>query len=216
MFSAPLNQAAAGLVRNGIFEEVLLYGLQRGTEMKSRKKHIEDPDEFRAAMSGVRPLKPDNRQVFPAEKPAAIPRQTRLDEQAVMDQLLDDPGDHPGLETGEELLFLRPGYPPRLLRRLRRGQFSIGDCIDLHQLSVDSAREVLLRFLAEAQRQALGCVRVVHGKGLRSRGAPKLKFLTRNLLRRHPAVVAFASCRPVDGGTGAVNVLLKSGYKAAR
>jgi DNA-nicking Smr family endonuclease len=59
-------------------------------------------------------------------------------------------------------------------------------------------------------RRGLGCIRVVHGKGLRSRTIPKLKLMTNRLLRRHPAVVAFASCRPADGGTGAVVVLLKS------
>jgi DNA-nicking Smr family endonuclease len=52
-------------------------------------------------------------------------------------------------------------------------------------------------------------VRIVHGKGLRSRNGPRLKRLASRLLSRHPAVLAFASCRPVDGGTGAVTVLLK-------
>ena len=115
-----------------------------------------------------------------------------------------------GLETGEELLYLRPGYPQRLIRRLRRGHFSVADSIDLHQMSENVAREVLLQFLTDAVRRGYGCVRVVHGKGLRSRGLPKLKMMTNSVLRKHPAVIAFASCRPVDGGTGAVNVLFSS------
>ena len=32
--------------------------------------------------------------------------------------------------------------------------------------------------------------------------------MTNRVLRKHPRVIAFASCRPVDGGTGATDVLL--------
>jgi DNA-nicking Smr family endonuclease len=53
-------------------------------------------------------------------------------------------------------------------------------------------------------------VRIVHGKGLRSRATgPVLKALTDRLLRRRDDVIAFASARPALGGTGAVVVLLK-------
>jgi DNA-nicking Smr family endonuclease len=54
-------------------------------------------------------------------------------------------------------------------------------------------------------------VRIVHGKGLRSKAAgPVLKVLTDRLLRRRDDVVAFASAKPAQGGTGAVVVLLKN------
>jgi DNA-nicking Smr family endonuclease len=53
-------------------------------------------------------------------------------------------------------------------------------------------------------------VRIVHGKGLRSKAAgPVLKNLTDRMLRRRDDVIAFASARPAQGGTGAVVVLLK-------
>ena len=179
-------------------------------EMKSGKKLTDDLDDFRAAMSDVIPLRPDNRLAHRAPGPDPIPEQRRRDEKSVMReslQPLEDPAD---LETGEELLFLRPGYSRRLLRRLRRGHFSVADSIDLHEMSETTAREVLLGFLADAGRCGYGCVRIVHGKGLRSKGPPKLKLMTNSVLRKHKPVIAFASCRPVDGGTGAVNVLLKS------
>jgi DNA-nicking Smr family endonuclease len=191
-------------------EEVLLYGLTPGTEMKSRRMPSTDIEDFRTAVSGVRPLKPDNRLEHRLPRPRAVPLQLHRDEKSVLHELLqpvDDPAD---LETGEELLYLREGYPPRLLRRLRRGHFSVADSIDLHGMTQEAARNVLLRFLVDASRRGYGCVRVVHGKGLRSRGAPKLKMLTHAVLRKQPSVVAFASCRPIDGGTGAVNVLLNA------
>jgi DNA-nicking Smr family endonuclease len=53
------------------------------------------------------------------------------------------------------------------------------------------------------------CVRIIHGKGLRSgtRG-PVLKNTVNALLRRSDPVLAFASARPVAGGTGATLVLV--------
>jgi len=193
-----------------------LYGLKPDTEMKSRKKPGSDKNDFHAAMSDVKPLKPDNRFAHPAPKPSPIPQQRRRDEASVLRELLQPNDDATELETGEELLFLRPGYPPRLLRRLRCGHFSVADSIDLHHMSEAVAHEVLLRFVADAARRGHGCVRIVHGKGLRSRGLPKLKQMSNSVLRKHPCVIAFASCRPVDGGTGAVNVLLKSARASTR
>ncbi len=54
-------------------------------------------------------------------------------------------------------------------------------------------------------------MRIIHGKGYRSgaRG-PLLKIAVNLWLRRHPDVMAFTSARPIDGGTGAVYVLLRA------
>ncbi|HEY9133899.1 MAG TPA: Smr/MutS family protein, partial [Dyella sp.] len=117
----------------------------------------------------------------------------------------------PGLiEVGEELSYLRDGYPPKLLRQLKRGQYSVQDEIDLHHMNAAAAQQTIVEFLAEARHNGLRCVRIVHGKGLRSKAAgPVLKVLTDRMLRRRDDVVAFASARPAQGGTGAVVVLLK-------
>ncbi|MGH9439672.1 MAG: Smr/MutS family protein, partial [Terriglobia bacterium] len=66
------------------------------------------------------------------------------------------------------------------------------------------------RFLAEARERNLGCVRIVHGKGYRSgpRG-PVLKRAVARWLSRREEILAYTSARPVDGGTGAVYVLLR-------
>lgn len=175
--------------------------------MDSEKKKIEDLN-FRDAMADVKPLRNAGRiEPVPANtKPIA--RQRARDDRAVLRELLEFDGDAAELETGEELLYLRPGYQTRLLRRLRRGYFSVADTIDLHHMNVETAKTVLLEFISQSLGRQMGCVRVVHGKGLRSRQLPKLKIMTNHVLRKHRSVVAFASCRPVDGGTGATNVLL--------
>jgi DNA-nicking Smr family endonuclease len=182
--------------------------------MKSGKKK-NDRDLFREAMADVKPLRPADRVEPPARRPAARALQQELDDREVLRELLT-PGDPEEHETGEELLYLRPGYQPSLLRRLRRGHYSIADTIDLHHMDVATARQVLLDFIECSLRGQRSCIRVVHGKGLRSRNLPKLKLMTGRLLRRHPRVIAFASCRPVDGGTGATTVLLSARPGAAR
>jgi DNA-nicking Smr family endonuclease len=106
-------------------------------------------------------------------------------------------------------LFRRSQVPARVLERLRRGEFALEDEIDLHGLTAVLAREALRGFLAEALFRQLRCVRVVHGKGLRSgpRG-PVLKHAVNLWLRRIDRVLAFASAPRQNGGTGAVYVLL--------
>lgn len=129
----------------------------------------------------------------------------------MLDELLDETDNLGDLdvESGEELRFIREGYAPRLLRRLRRGHYSVHGHLDLHHMTRETAKTALLQFLNDAIIERLGCVRVVHGKGLRSPNKPVLKQMTNQLLRRHKGVVAFTSCRQIDGGTGAVVILLR-------
>ncbi|NIW87182.1 MAG: DNA mismatch repair protein MutS, partial [Gammaproteobacteria bacterium] len=64
--------------------------------------------------------------------------------------------------------------------------------------------------LKGCRARQLRCVRVVHGKGHGSlHKLPVLKTKVQGWLRQRDEVLAFCSARPVDGGTGAVYVLLK-------
>ena len=104
---------------------------------------------------------------------------------------------------------LKPVDQDRLLRKLKRGQFSVADELDLHQMSAAVAREAIAQFLAESRRERHLCVKIIHGKGLRSRNeGPVLKRLVDSLLRRRADVLAFASAKANQGGTGAVIILL--------
>jgi DNA-nicking Smr family endonuclease len=168
----------------------------------------EDQRAFREAMSGVRPL-PVRERPPPAPAPRAVARFARAEQQQVMNESLLPPEDPAVLETGEELAFRRPWIREDVLKRLRRGQYAVAAETDLHGLGRHAAHEALRAFIAESAARRLGCVRVIHGKGRGSgpRG-PVLKHVVNHWLRRMDDVVAFASARPVDGGTGAVHVLL--------
>lgn len=176
----------------------------------------EDPQEpadearlFREAVRGVRPL--GTRAPTPAA-PRVRPRArfTRADRAAVLRESLGANSEaDPALASGDELVFRRPQVPPGLVRRLRRGEFRVQREIDLHGLTVPQAKQALRQFLIEALEEQVRCVRIIHGKGLRSghRG-PVLKSVVSALLSRTGAVLAYVSARPVDGGTGALYVLL--------
>jgi DNA-nicking Smr family endonuclease len=105
----------------------------------------------------------------------------------------------------------RAGVAERALRELRRGRCRIEGEIDLHGLTVAQAKDALREFLREALAAQQRCVRVIHGKGLRSGpGGPVLKATAGAALREHPAVLAFAPADPAGGGSGATHVLLAS------
>ena len=178
--------------------------------MRPRKSALppSEAEAFREAVRDVRPLPPAEATI-PAPRPPARARFRRLDERQVLAESLEHGPGELLLETGDELVFRRAHVPQRLTDRLRRGEFAILDEIDLHGLNALEAREALREFLAEAVKRRLLCVRVVHGKGLRSgpRG-PVLKHAVNIWLRKIDAVLAFASAPRRDGGTGALYVLL--------
>ncbi|ALG67806.2 DNA mismatch repair protein MutS [Beggiatoa leptomitoformis] len=162
--------------------------------------------------SGVKPNPPANRVLDTSPRPRPIPRQRFLEDAQVKEDMLSDAYDPAELETGEELLFLRSGIQQTLFRRLRRGQLSIETELDLHGMTVPIAREAIAEFLHYCQSRNIRCARIIHGKGYGSwQKQPILKIKVNHWLRQRDEVLAFCSARPVDGGTGAVYVLLKRG-----
>jgi DNA-nicking Smr family endonuclease len=172
---------------------------------------VDDADLFRRSVGKVKRLRQD-RVIVHRSPPAPVPVQRLKDEREVLQEMASGLYDEAEIETGEELLFVRTGVQHGLLRKLRRGQLSVEAELDLHGMNVPAARESLYGFLSRAQTTGLRCVRVIHGKGLSSRGRqPVLKGKVNLWLRQLDAVLAFCSTRPVHGGTGAVYILLKRG-----
>lgn len=165
---------------------------------------------FKEAMGDVRPLVSDTVEP-PAPKLPPVPAQRLRDEAEVMRDIFSDDGFAiEELETGEELLHWRPGLQHQVLKKLRRGHYSVSAELDLHGYTVAEARQALSAFLEYCLQQNLRCVRIIHGKGNGSLNRlPILKGKVNYWLRQRDEVLAFASARPVDGGTGALYVLLK-------
>jgi DNA-nicking Smr family endonuclease len=167
---------------------------------------------FRAAVKDVTPLRRGLRALHPTRKPKPIPRQTFLEQRQVLqDSLSDHIYWQDSLESGEELVFLRSGLQSQVLRKLRRGHWVTQGELDLHGCTLAEAKPELIRFLERARKNGMRCVRIVHGKGLRSRNRePVLKNNVANWLMQRDEILAFCQAKAADGGSGAMVVLLKA------
>lgn len=164
---------------------------------------------FAQAVAGVRKLPQDRAAPFrPRLRP--IPHQSIRDGRAVLAEMLTFKADQIDVTTGDELLFRRNGISKETVRRMKQGQIAIEGELDLHGLTVEQARRAFASFLHTAHQEGRRCVRLIHGKGLRSEARlPVLKGCVNGWLQQRDEVLAFCSARPEDGGTGAVYILLK-------
>ena len=167
--------------------------------------------EFHDAVGNVTPLQGARRHLAPPQAIAPVPRQRLRDNQRVLEASVSDEIDVESLlDTDDSLSWRRLGTGPDVLRRLRRGEWTIQHELDLHGLRVDEARGVVASFLREAGKRGLRCLRIVHGKGLGSRDrTPVLKGRVKAWLIQRVDVIAFCQARPAHGGAGALLVLLR-------
>jgi len=169
----------------------------------------DDESLFRDAMSGATPLQHEAR----AGKPRQVSARARFSRQEhddVLSDSLDADYDERDIHSADSLRYCRATVGKRTMRKLSRGSYAVQDELDLHGMTVAEAQDALRIFISDACIRGFTCVRIVHGKGLGSgdRG-PVLKRKVASLLRRWQQVLAFVSARQVDGGTGAVYVLLE-------
>jgi DNA-nicking Smr family endonuclease len=159
-------------------------------------------------MAGVRPL--PERAAAPARpRPRAVARFTRAESRDLLRESHARAENPAVQDAGDELTFRRALVRDEVMRKLQRGRFAVEAEIDLHGLRRHAAHEALRQFLNDCVLRELRCVRVIHGKGLRSGpGGPVLKLVVHQWLRTIENVAAFAGARPADGGSGAVYVLL--------
>jgi DNA-nicking Smr family endonuclease len=193
---------------------------KRPSDPASLQDMSADASAFRAAVRDVKPLV----QLPTAAGLAAPKRRVRARRPQGAVENLDavmpliatsDSGEAANLEEAAAgsaaLSFHRAGVRIQVMRRLRRGLYPIEDELDLHGLNQAEARDRLADFIARNRDFRRRCVRIIHGKGSRSgaRG-PVLKTAVNLWLRRHLDIMAFTSARAIDGGTGAVYVLLRA------
>jgi DNA-nicking Smr family endonuclease len=174
------------------------------------------PDEeialFREAVRDATPIRHAGRVLPKGKTVPPVPVQSLLDGHQAVAESLDGPlSEEQSLESGQEPSHLRAGLSRDVLRKLRRGRWVVQDVVDLHGLNREEARLLLSEFLAGCLRRGLRCIRVVHGKGLRSPGKePVLKGKVQLWLARREEVLAFCEAPASQGGSGALLVLLRS------
>jgi DNA-nicking Smr family endonuclease len=176
----------------------------RGLRVTKRKTRDDDEDDevFARAMAAARvvPFPRGVRERAAPRAPVALPPLTASP--AGVDNA--DPA------SGPDVDFAADGVDRREIRRLKRGDYRPAVHCDLHGLTANAARAQVQQVLAASRREQHRCVCIVHGRGVRSPGGVAvLKARVRELLKSHPAVLAFADAPPSDGGSGAVYVLLR-------
>ncbi len=172
----------------------------------------DEHDVFLEAMKDVRKVERDNERVRGPAKDAASVR-PRDDGTWIMGEALKDTSPFNVINLPEYMEGYVDGVNPLIIDKLRNGEFSIQKVLDLHGLSAQLACEEFHTFLSEAVQSRLCCVKVIHGRGLRSKHGPVLKeklkeWIVRAMHRKW--VVAFASSRMRDGGPGATTILLRA------
>jgi DNA-nicking Smr family endonuclease len=186
---------------------------QEAARKEAQRQREAEKKLFANAIGKVKPLQTEKKAALQPEPPAPIPVQRQRDEQAVLREALSDEWDTASLlNTDESLSFRRPGIGIDVVRRLRKGDWSVQGQLDLHNLRTEEARQALGQFIRESYKNGLRCVRVVHGKGLGSPGKePVLKPKVQSWLIQKNQVIAFVQATPAQGGAGALVVLLQAG-----
>ena len=176
-----------------------------------------DQQLFQRAMEGVVPLADNRRKIVksPSDKGSSPPAVSDQDTQArdYLASLVNGSAAWDVSFSDEYMEGAVSGVSPKIMRRLKRGEFSVQDYIDLHGLTKKEAEPAVNAFLLQSYQRDLRCVLIVHGRGLGSTDQrPAIKtelpvWLRRGALKR--IVLAFVTARPYDGGAGAIYVLLR-------
>ena len=179
----------------------------------------EDSASFALYMAGVRALD---------DKATRIPLSANRLERAAKGSLPAPDADAPAREQfqalvvegirfetsddGERIEGRRIEVEPREVRRLRRGQYTVDQQVDLHGLTAFEARKAMETFIEKRRKEGDRVLRIIHGKGAHSpRGVSVLRgeiaaWLSQGPAKRH--IAAFATAPDGEGGAGALLVLL--------
>lgn len=192
----------------------------KSPEKEEKREHREKPDEdqyFLKVMSDVEPLN-GSRNIFSRTpninlRPAHPASDDELEAMTHLSELVSGIAEMDITFSDEYIEGCVHGFDPKLMKKIKKGQFPVQDYVDLHGLTKQEAEITIRDFLLQSHRLGLRCVLVVHGRGLNSQdNIPVLKERLPVWLNRGPVkkvVLAFSTARPFDGGTGAIYVLLR-------
>lgn len=164
---------------------------------------------FRDAVKSVKPIKYDK--ISPTHKQEKIRKKTKQKEQNLQKEYyLSDYHPEP-IDSDAYLLYCKPNLDPKIMKKLRNGNFPLQARLDLHGKTIAQAKTLLSSFIHFCQHDSVKHALIIHGKGMGSlTGEAKLKQFINHYLKQFPQVLAFCSAKNKDGGKGAVYVLLKS------
>jgi DNA-nicking Smr family endonuclease len=114
-------------------------------------------------------------------------------------------------DTQEYIEWIHSEFRDDIVAKLHEGRFSVQAYLDLHGCSVAEAEDEFDDFLTDSIKKGMSCVKVIHGRGLRSVKGARLKDAVVKRLsgRFRKDVIAYVTARQCDGGLGALYILLR-------
>jgi DNA-nicking Smr family endonuclease len=185
---------------------------------QKKKEDFTDEELFSREMGGVLVIeefrslacasRPRNRSAAPVHRD---PEQEALAElSSITDGLL--PIHLPN--TQEYVEWIHPEFRDDIIQSLHEGRFSVQAYLDLHGCSVPEAEKEFDDFIIDSLKKGLSCIKIIHGRGLRSAKGARLKTAVVKRLSGHfrRDIIAYVTARQCDGGLGALYVLLRKKY----
>lgn len=174
---------------------------------------LKDEELFAIAMREVREIKEFRRIPVRRRKAIALRRKMFPDKEAIkaLEEIVTGQRAIHLPDTQEYVEWINQDYSGTVIKKLHEGKFSVQDYLDLHGLCVEEAENAVEHFLKESRIKGHRCLKIIHGRGLRSPKGPVLKgALIKWLSGRHRKnIIAFVTARQCDGGLGALYVLLR-------
>ena len=118
------------------------------------------------------------------------------------------------VDPHDTLEFKRAGIQNGVYRNLRLGKYPIDARLDLHNLTVEQARQAVYGFIEECCAYDIRTALITHGKGEGRKPQPALlKSCIAHWLPQLTEVQAFHSAQRHHGGTGATYLLIRKSDK---
>ncbi|MGS0692944.1 DNA endonuclease SmrA [Shewanella sp. 0m-4] len=172
----------------------------------------EEMNLFLQEMTGVQPLKNNTNATIVEQKVSTQAQDARRKQLEMSEQLAKLTTDINGIEpiaSDAIVEFKRDGVQEAVFQRLSRGGYPIKREIELQQLKVKQAREVLYLQLQHSRDRGERSIIVIHGKGVNTKPIPALtKSFVVAWLAQIDEVLAFHTAQNHHGGTGALYVML--------
>lgn len=178
---------------------------------------MDEFSDFQAAMGDVTPLKTEKKVDLKKNKQdthSIIQRRQAATAEIEKDtNHLSDDYVHM-VKPYDILAFRRNGLQDGVFKKFRLGKYAIDARLDLHKKTVEQARSDVFQFIEDAMKYDLRNLMILHGKGEKEATPALLKSWVNKWLPQLDDVLAFHSCQPQHGGTGAVYVMLRKSEKS--
>ena len=178
-----------------------------------KEKPLNEEELFVNAMREVREIKEFRNIPLRRRKEIALPRKISSDNETIkaLEEIITGKRSVYLPDTQEYVEWINRDYRGVNIRKLHEGKFSVRDYLDLHDMSVEEAENEIEYFIKDSLIKGLRCIKIIHGRGLKSPKGPVLKNSLLKWLsgRYRKFIIAFVTARQCDGGLGALYILLK-------